>query len=445
MNRGLRRRRFLQMASALGLGAELAPWANLRTITPLRAEDAQLKPDMVKFRPEIEPVVRLIEDTPRDRALEVVIAQLKKGLSYKQPARRTVPRGHPQYQAPPGRLQVSRRDGDQFGARSGPIIGSDRAAAAAALGTRQFQRVAGARCQGRGLGARSPSTNAGCPSRITRRRNLSSAMEKWDAGGGRCGRRSTVPQFRSGRDHGAPWRAGRARSARYRSQGDFRGPELANVADDRLGACRARACARSSSGCSTSRATAAHGPSDRTRPIWKTPPRFARNGPIGRDDPAATQALLQVIRRGDAGSSLCRGRQVAQPGDCPWFALGCRDPGRLRALDAQPRNPRHSRHDGDKRSPLHLYSQRRRYDSPARLAAGSRLAADVSRTCQADRRDRHRLAQSEPGRRSSRAETKRSARSSRRSTKTARKPVAKRWPTWPAVVRRISSSTPLGG
>ena len=38
---------------------------------------------MVKFRPEIEPVVRLIEETPRDRALEVVISQLKKGLSYK--------------------------------------------------------------------------------------------------------------------------------------------------------------------------------------------------------------------------------------------------------------------------------------------------------------------------------------------------------------------------
>ena len=83
MNEGLRRRRFLQMASALGLGAELGPWANLKTITPLRADDAKVKPEMVKFRPEIEPVVRLIEETPRDRALEVVIAQLKKGLSYK--------------------------------------------------------------------------------------------------------------------------------------------------------------------------------------------------------------------------------------------------------------------------------------------------------------------------------------------------------------------------
>jgi hypothetical protein len=83
MNPRLRRRRFLQMASALGLGAELGPWAGLRTITPLRAEDAQVKPEMVKFRPEIEPVVRLLEETPRDRALEVAITELKKGLSYK--------------------------------------------------------------------------------------------------------------------------------------------------------------------------------------------------------------------------------------------------------------------------------------------------------------------------------------------------------------------------
>ena len=83
MNPPLRRRRFLQMASALGLGAELGPWANLRTITPLRAEQTRVNPEMVKFRPEIEPVVRLIENTPRERALEVVIAELKKGLSYK--------------------------------------------------------------------------------------------------------------------------------------------------------------------------------------------------------------------------------------------------------------------------------------------------------------------------------------------------------------------------
>jgi hypothetical protein len=38
---------------------------------------------MVRFRPEIEPVVRLIEETPRQRALEVAVNQLKTGLSYR--------------------------------------------------------------------------------------------------------------------------------------------------------------------------------------------------------------------------------------------------------------------------------------------------------------------------------------------------------------------------
>jgi hypothetical protein len=38
---------------------------------------------MVVFRPEIEPIVRLIEETPRERSIETAVIQLKKGLSYK--------------------------------------------------------------------------------------------------------------------------------------------------------------------------------------------------------------------------------------------------------------------------------------------------------------------------------------------------------------------------
>jgi hypothetical protein len=83
MNPAVRRRRFLQMASALGLGAELGPWESLRMITPVRAADARLEPEMVVFRPEIEPTVRLIEETPRERIIEAGIIELKKGLSYK--------------------------------------------------------------------------------------------------------------------------------------------------------------------------------------------------------------------------------------------------------------------------------------------------------------------------------------------------------------------------
>ena len=115
MNRGIRRRRFLQMASALGLGAELAPWASLRTITPLKGEEAQLKPEMVKFRPEIEPVVRLIEDTPLrcDRtAPRNGDHAAQEGLSYNPPTLwKLFPRGNPQHQAAARRIQVSRRHG----------------------------------------------------------------------------------------------------------------------------------------------------------------------------------------------------------------------------------------------------------------------------------------------------------------------------------------------
>ena len=83
MDANLRRRRFLQSASALGLGAGLGHWSGLRTITPARAADMAVGPDAVRFRPEIEPVVRWIEETPRDRALDAAVEHLGHGLSYR--------------------------------------------------------------------------------------------------------------------------------------------------------------------------------------------------------------------------------------------------------------------------------------------------------------------------------------------------------------------------
>jgi hypothetical protein len=77
------RRRFLQSASALGLGVGLGSWELLRGITPAHAADLKVGPDAVRFRPEIEPVVRWIEETPPERALSVAIGHLKDGLSYR--------------------------------------------------------------------------------------------------------------------------------------------------------------------------------------------------------------------------------------------------------------------------------------------------------------------------------------------------------------------------
>lgn len=83
VGRGFRRRQFLQQASAIGLGAGLCAWDQLKLITPAAAAETTVTPDIVRFRPEIEPVVRWIEETPRDKVFEVAVSNLKQGLSYR--------------------------------------------------------------------------------------------------------------------------------------------------------------------------------------------------------------------------------------------------------------------------------------------------------------------------------------------------------------------------
>src|SRR3989442_1874160 len=48
-----------------------------------RADD-EVTADIVKFRPEIEPLVSLIENTPRDKCAEMAVEQLRRGGSYRQ-------------------------------------------------------------------------------------------------------------------------------------------------------------------------------------------------------------------------------------------------------------------------------------------------------------------------------------------------------------------------
>src|SRR5260221_11255145 len=50
----------------------------------LNRTDAQVTPDIVKFRPEIEPLVSLIENTPREKCAEMAVEQLRRGVSYRQ-------------------------------------------------------------------------------------------------------------------------------------------------------------------------------------------------------------------------------------------------------------------------------------------------------------------------------------------------------------------------
>ncbi len=83
MSKRLPRRQFLQAASALGLGSGLGSWEALSAITPATVDEAKVGPEMVRYRPEIEPVVRWIEQTPREQVFAQAVAQLKVGLSYR--------------------------------------------------------------------------------------------------------------------------------------------------------------------------------------------------------------------------------------------------------------------------------------------------------------------------------------------------------------------------
>jgi hypothetical protein len=75
------RRRFLKTAAAGGAALGIGDLAFLARLRPVSAEEATLDPKTVRLRPEIEPLVRLLEETPRERLLEEVAARIKRGTS----------------------------------------------------------------------------------------------------------------------------------------------------------------------------------------------------------------------------------------------------------------------------------------------------------------------------------------------------------------------------
>ena len=72
------RRHFLQSGAAAG------SLAFLSKVPLVGAEETKLDPEFVRFRPEIEPLVKLLEDTPRDRVLEEVAGRIKSGTTYRE-------------------------------------------------------------------------------------------------------------------------------------------------------------------------------------------------------------------------------------------------------------------------------------------------------------------------------------------------------------------------
>jgi hypothetical protein len=80
----MNRRSFLKTSAGLAGLAWVGDLAFLSRLRPVSAAEAKLPAKLVQFHPEIEPLVKLLEDSPREKVLEEVAARIRKGLSYQQ-------------------------------------------------------------------------------------------------------------------------------------------------------------------------------------------------------------------------------------------------------------------------------------------------------------------------------------------------------------------------
>ncbi|MEW4564922.1 hypothetical protein AB1K70_20520 [Bremerella sp. JC770] len=80
----LSRRQMLQSSAVAGGLLSMGDLGLLSQLRPVTAAEAQLDPNVVRLDPSIEPLVRLIEETPRDSLLEEIAAKVKRGTSYRE-------------------------------------------------------------------------------------------------------------------------------------------------------------------------------------------------------------------------------------------------------------------------------------------------------------------------------------------------------------------------
>jgi hypothetical protein len=76
------RREFLSTTVKAGAAVGLSELAAFNALPAVA--DAFVKPNVVQFSPDTEPLVRLIEDTPREKLLEAAVQKIKKGTSYQE-------------------------------------------------------------------------------------------------------------------------------------------------------------------------------------------------------------------------------------------------------------------------------------------------------------------------------------------------------------------------
>jgi hypothetical protein len=80
----LSRRSFVARSLAAGAAAGSGPLAFLDSLPAVSAADARPNPAVVQFSPEIEPLVRLIEDTPREHLIAAAAERVRQKMSYQE-------------------------------------------------------------------------------------------------------------------------------------------------------------------------------------------------------------------------------------------------------------------------------------------------------------------------------------------------------------------------
>lgn len=78
------RRAFLSQGAIAGAVVGLGDLGFLSQLKPVGGAEAKLDPSAVQFDPEIAPLVRLIEETPRERLLEEVASRIHGGTTYRE-------------------------------------------------------------------------------------------------------------------------------------------------------------------------------------------------------------------------------------------------------------------------------------------------------------------------------------------------------------------------
>ena len=78
------RRQFLSVATSATAFAGMSQLGFLSKLPVVSADDAKPDPKIVKVSDDIEPLVRIIEDTPRNKLLEEIAARIHKGTTYRE-------------------------------------------------------------------------------------------------------------------------------------------------------------------------------------------------------------------------------------------------------------------------------------------------------------------------------------------------------------------------